>query len=144
MKQAAAVLLALGMLTTVAPSASASPVIYIDTNHFVGTGVLHAPGTLANGLNVYLGAVQITGDLGTFWSYCVDLQHYDLAGANEVTVASMSDWNNIATRLPCRRRWAEGPHPGCTTSMGRRRLEAHRLRCSWPSGMCSTTTMPGF
>jgi hypothetical protein len=97
MKQAAAVLLALGMLTTVAPSASASPVIYIDTSHFVGTGVLHAPGTLADGLNVYLGAVQITGDLGTFWSYCVDLQHYDLAGWNEVTVANMSDWNNTAT-----------------------------------------------
>lgn len=66
MKQAAAVLLALGILTTIAPSASASPLIYIDTNHFVGTGVLHAPGTLANGLNVYLGAVQISGDLGTF------------------------------------------------------------------------------
>jgi hypothetical protein len=97
MKQAAAVLLALGILTTIAPSASASPLIYIDTNHFVGTGVLHAPGTLANGLNVYLGAVQISGDLGTFWSYCVDLQHYDLAGRNEVTVASMSDWDNKAT-----------------------------------------------
>jgi PEP-CTERM motif len=100
MKQAAAVLFALGMLTTVAPSAAAAPIIYIDSSYFAGTGVLHAPGTLADGLNVYLGAVKITGDLGTFWSYCVDLQHYDLAGANEVTVASMSDWDNKASPAP--------------------------------------------
>jgi hypothetical protein len=98
MKHAAAVLVAIGMLTAVTPTASAAPIIYIG-NFSGGTGVLHAPGTLADGLNVYLGAVLITGDLGTFESYCVDLQHYDIPGPNEVTVGSMSEWNNTASPI---------------------------------------------
>ncbi len=97
MKNAAAVLLALGMLTTASVTAEAAPININIGNFSGGTGVLHAPDTLADGLNVYLGAVLITGDLGTFESYCVDLQHYDVPGANTATVDSMSAWNNSAT-----------------------------------------------
>src|SRR4029079_6135593 len=96
MKNAAAVLLALGMLTSAAVTAEAGPVNINIGNFSGGTGVLHAPGTLANGLNVYLGSVLITGDLGTFESYCVDLQHYDIPGTNSATLDSMSNWNNSA------------------------------------------------
>src|SRR5437868_15375788 len=97
MKRAAAILFALGMLTTFSAAAQASP-ITINIGPFSGgTGVLHAPGTLADGLNVYLGAVVISGDLGTFESYCDDLMHYDVAGANQAVVDSMSNWSNTAS-----------------------------------------------
>lgn len=86
----------LGLSIIVPRSAAASP-ITIDIGSFSGgTGVLHAPGTLANGLDVYLGSVLISGDLGTFQSYCVDLQHYDVPGANATTVNTMDNWNNTA------------------------------------------------
>jgi PEP-CTERM motif len=97
MKRAAAVLLALGMLTTISVAAEAGPITINIGSPSGGTGVLHAPGTLADGLNVYLGAVLVTGDLGTFESYCVDLLHFDVPGANQVTVGYMSDWSNTAS-----------------------------------------------
>jgi PEP-CTERM motif-containing protein len=97
MKRAAAVVFALGMLLTVSVAAEAGPITINIGHPSGGTGVLHAPGTLADGLNVYLGSVLITGDLGTFESYCVDLLHFDVLGANLVTLGSMSDWNNTAT-----------------------------------------------
>src|SRR3954462_9391667 len=95
-RTAKAVLLTLGILTTVSGAAQAAPLTINIGSFSGGTGVLHAPGTLANGLNVYLGAVLITGDLGTFESYCVDLMHYDIPGANSATLDSMSNWNNVA------------------------------------------------
>ena len=91
------VLMALGVLTGVSTAAQAAPLTINIGSFSGGTGVLHAPGTLADGLNVYLGAVLITGDLGTFESYCVDLMHYDVPGANSVTLDSMSNWNNQGT-----------------------------------------------
>jgi hypothetical protein len=99
MKRVAIGLLAFGLLFTLSVVESeASPLYSINIGSFSGgTATLHAPGTLANGLTVYLGAVLITGDLGTFESYCVDLQHFDLQGANQTTVDSMANWNNTAT-----------------------------------------------
>jgi hypothetical protein len=89
-------LFALVLLVAVSPNATAAP-ITINVGSFTGgTGILHAPGTLGDGLNVLLGAVLITGDLGAFESYCVDLQHYEKAGANVVALDSMSNWNNTA------------------------------------------------
>src|SRR5262245_5284406 len=95
-RTARTVLMALGVLAGVSTAAQAGPLTINIGNFSGGTGVLHAPGTLANGLNVYLGAVLITGDLGTFESYCVDLQHYDIPGANSATLDSMANWNNTA------------------------------------------------
>jgi hypothetical protein len=96
-RTATTVVMALGVLAGVSTAAQAAPLTINIGNFSGGTGVLHAPGTLANGLNVYLGAVLITGDLGTFESYCVDLQHYDIPGANSATLDSMSNWDNAAT-----------------------------------------------
>ncbi len=94
MKRFASVLVALGMLAMAARPARAET---ISIGSFSGgTATLHAPGTLADGLGVYLGAVTITGDLGTFESYCVDLMHYDIPGTNEVVVDQMSNWDNPA------------------------------------------------
>ncbi len=92
MKRASAILFALGMLLATSMVAEAAPITINIGSFSGGTGILHAPGTLADGLDVYLGAVLITGDLGTFESYCVDLMHYDLSGANQTTVDSMSNW----------------------------------------------------
>lgn len=90
-------LLAAALLTTLSGTASAGP-ISVNVGSFTGgTAVLHAPGTLANNLNVYLGAVLLTGDLGTFESYCVDLQHYDTPGVNGASLDSMANWNNGVT-----------------------------------------------
>lgn len=97
MKRVATVLVGIGMLTTISVAAEAGPISINIGNFSGGTAVLHAPGTLANGLNVVLGSVLITGDLGTFESYCVDLQHYDIPGLNHATIGSMADWNNTAT-----------------------------------------------
>lgn len=99
-----AVLMSLGVLAGVSTAAQAGPLTINIGNFSGGTGVIHAPGTLANGsgngLNVYLGAVLITGDLGTFESYCVDLQHYDIPGANSATLDSMANWDNSASPSP--------------------------------------------
>ena len=89
-------LFTLVLLMAISANAHAGP-ITINVGSFTGgTGVLHAPGTLGDGLNVVLGAVLITGDLGSFEGYCVDLQHYERVGANVVALDSMSNWNNTA------------------------------------------------
>lgn len=94
MKRLVTLGLAAGMSVLVTHGASAAT---INVGSFSGgTAVLHAPGTLADGLNVVLGSVLITGDLGTFESYCVDLQHYDLSGPNQTVVNTMDNWNNTA------------------------------------------------
>jgi hypothetical protein len=90
-------LLAAGLLTTLSGTASAGPISVNVGNFTGGTATLHAAGTLADGLTVITGAVLITGDLGTFESYCVDLQHYDTAGLNGATLDSMDHWNNGVT-----------------------------------------------
>jgi hypothetical protein len=97
MRNAAAALFAFGILISIPAPAQAAPITISIGSPSGGTGVLHAPGTLGNGLNVYLGAVPITGDLGAFESYCVDLQHYEVAGRNQVTLGRMSDWSNAAS-----------------------------------------------
>ena len=96
-RTARSVLMACAVLIGVSGAAQATPLTINIGNFSGGTGVLHAPGTLANGLNVYLGSVLITGDLGTFESYCVDLMHYEIPGANSITVDYMSNWNNSGT-----------------------------------------------
>jgi hypothetical protein len=97
MRDAAAALFAFGILISIPAPGQAAPITINIGSPSGGTGVLHAPGTLGNGANVYLGAVPITGDLGAFESYCVDLQHYDVVGANQVTLGRMSDWSNAAS-----------------------------------------------
>ena|GEM_PF-2617303 len=77
-------------------SATAGPITINVGSFSGGSAVINAPGTLANGLDVVLGSVLITGDLGTFQSYCVDLQHYDLSGPNQTVVNTMNNWNNTA------------------------------------------------
>jgi hypothetical protein len=95
MRRIATTILLAGLWCTVPHTASAGPVTINIGNFSGGTAVLHAPGTIANNLNVHLGAVRITGDLGTFESYCVDLQHYAILGTNQQAVVdSMSNWNN--------------------------------------------------
>jgi hypothetical protein len=97
MKRAALILLATAAFATPPHEASAAPVTINVGSFSGGTAVLHAPGTLADGLNVLLGSVLITGDLGTFQSYCVDLQHYEIFGGNQATLDSMANWNNTAS-----------------------------------------------
>ncbi|MGH9408479.1 MAG: PEP-CTERM sorting domain-containing protein [Vicinamibacterales bacterium] len=100
MRNVVVVILAVGVSVTMARNAEASP-ITIDIGSFSGgTAVIHAPGTLANGLDVELGSVLITGPLGTFGSYCVDLQHYDIQGANETVVNTMDNWSNTVSGTP--------------------------------------------
>jgi hypothetical protein len=96
MKRVVVLLCAMGALIAWTPAAEAAPVTINIGSFSGGTAVLHAPGTLADGLNVLLGSVRITGDLGTFDGYCVDLQHYDLPGANQATVDTMDHWSNTA------------------------------------------------
>jgi hypothetical protein len=95
MKRIAIAMLMAACWCTIPRTASAAPITISVGSFSGGTAVLHAPGTLADGLNVYLGAVQITGDLGTFESYCVDLQHYSVLGSNQTVVDSMVNWNNV-------------------------------------------------
>jgi hypothetical protein len=78
-------------------TANAGPISINVGNFTGGTAVLHAAGTLADGLNVVTGAVLLTGDLGTFESYCVDLQHYDTPGVNGANLDTMDHWNNGVT-----------------------------------------------
>jgi hypothetical protein len=82
---------------TIPRTATAAPITINIGGFSGGTAVLHAPGTLADGLNVLLGAVHITGDLGTFDSYCIDLQHYAVLGSNQAYLDSMANWNNTAS-----------------------------------------------
>jgi hypothetical protein len=97
MKRVATIVLVAGVMCAV-PRMAAAGAITVDVGSFSGgTAILHAPGTLADGLNVYLGSVLMTGDLGTFEAYCVDLQHYDRPGANEAVADSMANWNNVSS-----------------------------------------------
>jgi hypothetical protein len=81
-----------------APTAEGAALYTINISDFSGgTATLHAPGTLANNLLVELGSVVITGSLGTFESYCVDLQHYITPGTYTTSVDTMDNWNNTAT-----------------------------------------------
>jgi hypothetical protein len=79
-----------------APLAEAAPYTISISSFSGGTAVLNAPGTLANGLNVELGSVVVSGALGTFEAYCVDLQHYVSPGSYQATLDSMANWNNTA------------------------------------------------
>jgi hypothetical protein len=97
MRNAAAAFFAFGLSITAAAPTQAAPITINIGSPSGGTAALHAPGTLGNGLTVYLGAVPISGDLGIFESYCVDLQHFDVIGANQVTLGLMSDWSNAAS-----------------------------------------------
>jgi hypothetical protein len=96
MKFVTAIAASVTLLAGGAQSAAAAPVTINVANFSGGTAVLHAPGTLANNLPVMLGSVLITGDLGTFESYCVDLQHFDVFGPNQTYVNTMDNWNNTA------------------------------------------------
>ena len=55
---------------------------------------IHAEGAVANGLQVMVGSVRFSGDLGVFDAYCVDINHY-LTSNRWYTldpVDSMSRW----------------------------------------------------
>src|SRR4051812_29074760 len=100
MKRIAAALLVIGTWGLGSSPAAASPLTN-NVGSFTGqssgaTARIHSTGTLADGLDVYIGSVLITGDLGTFESYCVDLQHYDIPGSNQATLVSMANWDNKA------------------------------------------------
>ena len=115
-------------------SAAASPITINVGNFSGGTGVLHAPGTLADGLNVYLGSVAITGDLGAFESYCVDLQHFDQPGPNQTVVDSMANWANTATPAhpslgPAAASWLYLTYAGAAA--GNQNLEASLSLAIW-------------
>jgi len=90
-----ALVVAVALLVPVATS-SATP-IYISGE--VGVGVtIYSPGTLANtGVGTTAGAFLVTGALGAFDAYCVDLNHYiNIPGSYEVNpVDKMSNWSNL-------------------------------------------------
>lgn len=119
----------------ICPRPAAASTITINVGNFSGgTAVLHAPGTLANGLNVYLGSVALTGDLGSFESYCVDLQHFDLAGPNQTEVDSMANWDNPATPAhaslgPAAASWLYLTYGGLAA--GKQNLEASLSLAIW-------------
>jgi hypothetical protein len=46
---------------------------------------------------VELGSVVISGPIGTFEAYCVDLQHYITPGTYQTEIDTMSAWNNTAS-----------------------------------------------
>jgi hypothetical protein len=79
------------MLAVVPAQAYATPYLISLTDPSGITGIISAPGTLANNLNVYIGASWITGDLGNLEAYCVDLNSY--SGGNTTDVSAMSNWN---------------------------------------------------
>jgi PEP-CTERM motif-containing protein len=88
------------LLTLSAGVARAGPTYTITFGSFSGgTAQIHAPGTLANNLTVELGSVLISGALGTFESYCVDLNHY-MNEHSTVTTAldTMANWNQASTQ----------------------------------------------
>jgi hypothetical protein len=88
-----------GLVTMTTPQSSeAGPIYPITIGGFSGgTATLNAPGTLANGLAVELGSVLISGPIGTFEGYCVDLQHYITPGTYQTEIDTMSAWNNTAS-----------------------------------------------
>lgn len=90
------------LLFGAADKARAGPLYSINFGTFSGgTAQLHAPGTLANNLTVELGSVLITGALGTFESYCVDLNHYMNEHSTVTTaVNTMQSWNQGSATSP--------------------------------------------
>lgn len=90
-----ALVVALAFLVSAA-SATATP-IYISGETGVGV-TIYSPGTLANtGVGTTAGAFQVTGSLGAFDAYCVDLNHYiSIPGTYQVDpVGKMSDWAGL-------------------------------------------------
>jgi hypothetical protein len=87
-------LLVLGVLALLpVATVAASPVLITVGVPSAGTGKLYAPGTLvASGLTVYLGSSLITGGLGTFEGYCVDLRHYSGGSPEWAESDSMLNW----------------------------------------------------
>lgn len=77
------------------PAAQASSINVHIGAEMGGTAVIHAPGTLGDGLNVYVGASAVSGDLGIFETYCVDLQHYAALPGDFVVdpLDRMTNWN---------------------------------------------------
>lgn len=89
-----ALVVALAVFGSVA-TAGATPIFVAGE---IGVGVtIYAPGTLANGISTTAGAFQITGALGTFDAYCVDLNHYiNVPGTYGVDpVDQMVNWSGL-------------------------------------------------
>lgn len=133
MKRITTTVLAVAFLLTLSVGAArAGPIYTINIGSFSGgTAVIHAPGTLAGttGLNVELGSVKITGDLGTFESYCVDLKHYVNPPTNVTTAVSTMDqwgWRTDASPLGAlaggRASWLYKTYGQQTTTGGRAAL----------------------
>ena len=66
------------LLLMFAAAAHATPIRVYAASENPGSpyAILHAPGALANGLQVMVGSVRFSGDLGVFDGYCVDINHY--------------------------------------------------------------------
>ena len=82
------------MMIALSGTAFANPIIYVG-NVMGASATIHAPGTLADNRTVNYGAMAVSGDLGVFETYCVDLLHY-ISPGNWFTVDpldSMSNWN---------------------------------------------------
>ncbi len=83
-------------LATVPAVATATPVrIYAGAENPGSPYVtIHAPGMLGNGLQVMVGSVRFSGDLGTFDGYCVDINHYFTPNGWYMVdpVDSMANW----------------------------------------------------
>jgi hypothetical protein len=89
-----ALVVALAVFGSVA-TVSATPILVTGE---IGVGVtIYAPGTLANGISTIAGAFQVTGALGTFDAYCVDLNHYiNVPGTYGVDpVDQMVNWGGL-------------------------------------------------
>ena len=74
----ARVLAFLSLLLAVPTVAAAGPILVHVGSENPGSpyATIYAQGTLADGLQVMVGSVRFTGDLGTFDAYCVDINHY--------------------------------------------------------------------
>ena len=84
------------LLVGLSPAASASPLIYVSAERGQAVTV-YAAGTLAStGAATTAGAFQITGDLGSFEAYCVDLEAYIFVPGTYAVdpVGAMSTWGS--------------------------------------------------
>ncbi len=84
------------LVVTVPSAANATPFHVYVGSETPGApyATIHAAGALANGVQVMVGSVPFSGDLGVFDAYCVDINHYLTPnGWYEVNpVDSMSNW----------------------------------------------------